>query len=247
MSPSGSTGSPTCRRSSRSRSGGGWTVRPKGFLSRERTFINVDYQADRTGAVISRQVVPGFGMDTKWDGFMQFRFERSHVRAGDLVFPRSQFAYIARVNPSRRFQQVSVEGFLGSEVDFVNARPGRGGTVNLNATINATDHLVFDMIGNTTWLHVDDRAGIGRPLFTARVERLRANYTFTARSFVRLIGQYVSTDRDPALFLRTIPAHDGFFSGSVLFAIFVRTPKASGDDTAKGMLCLCTTAVPGSR
>jgi hypothetical protein len=55
-------------------------------------------------------------------------------------------------------------------------------------------------------------------LFTARVERLRANYTFTARSFVRLIGQYVSTDRDPALFLGPSPAHDGFFSGSALFA-----------------------------
>jgi Domain of unknown function (DUF5916) len=197
----------------------GWTFRPKGFLSRVRTFVMLDRQVERNnGALIFDSVTPAVGMDTKLSGFMQFRFERSHVRAGDLVFPRSQFAYIARVNPSRRFQQVSVEGFLGSEVDFVNARPGRGGTVNLNATINATDHLVFDMIGNTTWLHVDDRAGIGRPLFTARVERLRANYTFTARSFVRLIGQYVSTDRDPALFLRTIAAHDGFFSGSVLFA-----------------------------
>ena len=59
---------------------------------------------------------------------------------------------------------------------------------------------------------------MSRPLFTARVERIRANYTFTARSFVRVIGQYVSTDRDPALFLRPSPARDGFFSGSVLFA-----------------------------
>ena len=65
---------------------------------------------------------------------------------------------------------------------------------------------------------MDDGAGVSRPLFTARVSRLRANYTFTARSFVRLIGQYVSTDRDPALFARPTPAHDGFFSGSVLFA-----------------------------
>ena len=65
---------------------------------------------------------------------------------------------------------------------------------------------------------VDDNAGVSRPLFTARVERLRVNYTFTARSFVRLIGQYVSTDRDPALFLGPSPAHEGFFSGSALFA-----------------------------
>ena len=82
----------------------------------------------------------------------------------------------------------------------MNVRAGRGGHVNLTATINATDHLVFDLIANTAWLHVDDNAGVSRPLFTARVERVRANYTFTARS-VRLIVQYVSTDRDPALYL----------------------------------------------
>jgi hypothetical protein len=67
-------------------------------------------------------------------------------------------------------------------------------------------------------VHVDDAAGVSAPLFTARVERIRANYTFTARSFVRLIGQYVSTDRDPALYLSPTTPHDGDFSGSVLFA-----------------------------
>jgi hypothetical protein len=50
------------------------------------------------------------------------------------------------------------------------------------------------------------------------VERVRANYTFTARSFVRVVGQYVSNDRDISLFVNPEPAHDGFFSGSVLFA-----------------------------
>ncbi len=57
-----------------------------------------------------------------------------------------------------------------------------------------------------------------RPLFTARVERVRANYTFTARSFIRVVGQYVSTDRDTSLYTdpSTTP-HDGAFNGSVLF------------------------------
>src|SRR5262249_37535828 len=113
---------------------------------------------------------------------------------------------------------ISSDGSLGTEVDFENIRLGRGGQLNVNATINATDHLVFDLIENTTWLHVDDEVGVSRPLFTARVSRVRANYTFTARSFVRLIGQYVSTDRDPALSASPQAAHDGFFSGSALFA-----------------------------
>jgi len=197
----------------------GWTFRPTGFVSRLRTFVMLDRQVERdTGATIFNTVDLAAGMDTKLSGFMQFRYQQSHVRAADEVFPRKQFAWYARVSPSRRFQQLGVDGFLGQEADYTNVRLGHGGTVNLNATINATDHLVFDLIDNTNWLHVDDGAGVSRPLFTARVSRVRANYTFTARSFVRLIGQYVSTDRDPALYLQPTPAHDGFFSGSVLFA-----------------------------
>ena len=83
---------------------------------------------------------------------------------------------------------------------FENVRAGRGGSFDIYASLNATNHLVFEVIDNTTWLNVDDAAGTSRRLFTAHVQRVRANYTFTARSFVRLIGQYVSTDRDPSLY-----------------------------------------------
>ena len=197
----------------------GWTFRPKGFLSRLRTFVAVDSQTERdNGATILNSVAPGAGMDTKLSGFMQFRYDHSNIRAGQLVFPRDQFGWYVRFSPSRRFQSISIDGSLGTEVDFANVRPGRGGAVNVNATLIPTNHLVFDLIANTAFLHVDDAAGTSRPLYTSRVQRMRANYTFTSRSFVRLIAQYVSTDRDPALFVAQQSAHDGFLSGSVLFA-----------------------------
>jgi len=197
----------------------GWTFRPKGFASRVRPFLTVDRQAERTGgAVVLDSMLGGVGLDTKLSGFMLARYERSHVRAGETLFGRHQVQWYARVSPSKRLQQVSVDGSLGQEVDFENVRRGFGGDVNVNAQVNATDHLVFDLIANTTWLRVNDAAGERRPLFTARVSRVRANYTFTARSFVRLIGQYVSTAREPSLYLAPRRAHDGFFSGSVLLA-----------------------------
>jgi hypothetical protein len=65
---------------------------------------------------------------------------------------------------------------------------------------------------------VDDDAGASRWLFTSRVSRLRGTYTFTARLFVRVIGQYVSTDRDPTLYLNPVAEHSGSYSGSALFA-----------------------------
>ena len=153
-----------------------------------------------------------------------------------MTFPRQQFTYYANISPSRHVAQLGINGYVGQDVDFTNIRPGRGGVVNLNATINATDHLVFDMIANEQWLHVDDTAGASRPLFTARVERIRANYTFTARSFLRVIGQYVSTDRDPSLYLQSTTAHDGTFNGSALLSYKINWQSVMyigyGDDRA---------------
>jgi hypothetical protein len=198
----------------------GWTFRPHGFFSRIRAFVMLDEQNQHDdGALIYRQATPAAGMDTAFNGFMQFRFVNDRVRAGDMTFPRHAFGFTSFYNPTRRFTNIGVDMNIGQDTDFVNVRPGRGGHVNLNGAINASDHLVFDLIANTAWLHVYDASNVSRPLFVARVERVRTTYTFTARSFVRLIGQYVSTDRDPSLYLDpTTTAHDGVFSGSVLFA-----------------------------
>ena len=191
---------------------------PKGFLSRIRTFVITDYQADRQGALICRQVSPGAGMDGRWNSFMRFRYENDRVRSGDQTFPRQQFVYVGQMSPSRRFPLFSADGFVGQEVDFENSRPGRGATLNLTATFNPTIHLELAAVDSHQWLHVDDSAGVSQPLFTARVARLRGTYTFTARLFVRLIGQYVSTDRDPTLYLSPVAEHSGAYSGSALFA-----------------------------
>jgi hypothetical protein len=91
-------------------------------------------------------------------------------------------------------------------------------TLNINAIVNPTLHLELALLNSEQWLHVDDGLGVSRPLFTARVSRARGTYTFTARCFARLIGQYVSTDRDPSLYLTEVPARSGTYSASALFA-----------------------------
>jgi hypothetical protein len=55
-------------------------------------------------------------------------------------------------------------------------------------------------------------------LFTARVSRVRGVYAFTPRSFVRAIVQYVSTERDPALYLEPVDHESAFMASSILFA-----------------------------
>ena len=131
---------------------------------------------------------------------------------------RRQFGYIAQFSPSRRVSIVAVNGTLGEDIDFVNARPARGVTVNLNATLQPTDHLALDLIENTRWLNVDGPSSSDARLFTQQVSRLKGTYTFTARLFVRVIGQYVATTNDPSLFNTKVDVRSGTFGGSALFA-----------------------------
>ena len=140
-------------------------------------------------------------------------FPRTEIQGRQVESEReSQFS------PSRQISQIAVNGNLGQDIDFASARPGRGASINLSANLHPTNHLELQLIENQRWLNVDDRSGSSRRLFTARVSRVRGTYSFTARSFARVIAQYVSTERDPTLFAGDIVAHSATFNSSILFA-----------------------------
>ena len=198
--------------------GAGRTFWPTGFVKRLRTFVNLDYQQDLSGALISRNFFPGFGMDTRWNGFMQFRYIDDRIRAGTVTIGRRQFGYIAQFSPSRRVAQLSVNGTTGGEIDFANARPASGTTINLRARLDPTDHLDLDLVQNQRWIDVDAPSGDRERLFFARVSRVRGTYTFTSRFFVRGIAQYVSTTRTPSLYTSSVRDSSADFSGQLLLA-----------------------------
>jgi hypothetical protein len=111
-----------------------------------------------------------------------------------------------------------VDGVVGHEIDVANARLGRGSSLNAYARVNPTGHVEIEAIQNQRVLHVDDGAGIDRRLFVSRVSRLRGTYLFTASFFVRVIGQYVSTSRDPLLYAAEVDARSSTLSASALVA-----------------------------
>ena len=198
--------------------GSGWSIHPKGFLSRMRTFINIDHQSDRDGVLISREIQPGASMDTPMNGFMQFRYIDDRIRAGDEPIGRKQFGFVAQFSPSRRLPQVGVDGRVGQEIDFDNARPGHGTTINFNARVDPTQHLEVALVQSARWLNVDDTAGDSQRLFTAGVSRVKATYTFTSKLFARGIAQYVYTTRDPSLYIDVVSRRAAEFGGSALLA-----------------------------
>jgi len=172
----------------------GWTFRPTNVLSRVRTFVNVDRQVDPSGGLISRDLQPGVGMDSKLNGFLQFRYIDDRIRTpGGALIGRRQLAYILQFSPSPFLAQIAVNGTLGQDIDFDNSRPGRGPTINLSATLRPSNHVELALVANQQWLDVTDLAGQSQRLFTAHVSRLKGTYTFTPRLFTRVIAQYVST------------------------------------------------------
>jgi hypothetical protein len=197
--------------------GGGWTVRPSGLIRRERSFVNVERQADHNGGLIQQTVEIGAGMDTRLGGFLQFRYLDDRIGTGGFTFPRRRFAYAVSVNPSRHIAQIGVNGTVGEEVDFANSRPGRGSTINASATLNPSDHLELTGLWNVRWVDVQP-AGPYQRLFDAQVSRLRATWSFNAHAFIRLIAQYVSTTQDPSLYIDTVDRRSADLTGSALFA-----------------------------
>jgi hypothetical protein len=114
---------------------------------------------------------------------------------------------------------VTLSGSVGEEIDFAGARPGHGGRAAASAIVRPGDHLELDFQGEIQWLDVKPEGESGsKRLFTAFVERLKATYTFTARTYVRVIGQYVETRTNPELYAEPVEERSGSFSASALVA-----------------------------
>jgi hypothetical protein len=215
----------------------GFTLRPTdAFLSRAR-FFTVDWvDLDVDDNVVSRRASAGIGADGKWNSFLRLELNSDDIRVGTQLLHRLRPRVYLESSPGRLFNFFTIDTYFGEEIDFDNAREGTGATLIGTLTVRPSDHLELRANASRRWLDVDDPAtGSGR-LFTAEVERLRATWSFNSRSFVRLIGQYLETTRDTALYTFTIAPKSAGFTGSALFAYKVNWQTVLylgyGDDRA---------------
>lgn len=188
------------------------------FVSFVRPSFTADYQTDRDGESIFRTVSPGVFLFGTHNLNVDFSIPiREQILVGGRLLEQTYIQYFIQIDPSRRFPRISINGRTGEAIDFENGRVGHGTTIGLNATLRPTDRL--ELLLNTTrqWLDVDDRQLSGR-LFTAQVERLKATYSFSAKSLLRVIGQYVKVDSDPDLYSFDVDRTSGDFLGSILYS-----------------------------
>jgi hypothetical protein len=184
------------------------------FIRLIRPAISIDRETDSNGKEIYRSSSPAVyvqGAKNLSAGLMWHASEQDRV--GDRLLSESYVDWFVQIDPSRRIPRISLTGFNGQRIDFANGRVGTGGTVALTTTVRPLDKLSFDANISREWLDVD-----GGTLYSASVDRLKATYSFSAKSLVRIIGQYVSTDRNPSLYTFATSAHDAGFQGSILYS-----------------------------
>ena len=179
----------------------------KGKVRFVRPGFELARQTDQDGDKIYELVsfgVNGFG--AKNMNFQVLLRPREQIRVGNRLLEQTYGTFFLQIDPSRRFPRIFIDSRFGDSIDFGGARVGTGATVALGATLRPHDRLDLQLTLNREWLDVDDDR-----LFTADIQRVRAQYSFSAKSLLRVIAQYVDTEFAG-------DTHSGSFLGSVLYS-----------------------------
>ena len=182
--------------------GGGYTIRPqKKFFTRIRMFAQTFLDEQQDGLTLQRNAQVGVGMDGRWASFWRVELNRDEIRSGDRMFTRFRPRIEIDASPTRAFGNFVFVTYFGDEIDFANSRKGSGVQMTLAGTWRPDIHTTVSVTTDRRWLDVDPGTGTKERLFTVQRERVRGTYMFNSRCFVRLIGEYLETIRDPSLYV----------------------------------------------
>jgi hypothetical protein len=195
--------------------GGGLRFYPEHSLLRYiRPNVFVDRQTDLNGNTIYRRFSPGiFVLGAKNLQANAVLLIKNQTRVGSDLLEETYLNWFVQLDPSRRFPRITFNGRAGDMIDFANGRVGKGSSLGLAATVRPLDRLTFEPNISHEWLNIDS----GR-LYTADVEYLKTTYSFSSKSLMRIITEYVTTNRNPSLYGFPVSKHSGSFLGSVLYS-----------------------------
>jgi len=172
-----------------------------------RPSVSADLQTNQDGDTIFQQAtlaVNGFG--AKNTQFFAGLHPAEKIRVGNELLSQSYIDWFLQFDPYRRVPRVTFQGRAGEQIDFSSGNVGDGLSLSLSSTIRPYDRLDLQLLLNRETLEVD-----GAKVFTTIVERLRAQYSFSAKSLLRVIAQYVDEESGGG-------SHSGNFLGSVLYS-----------------------------
>jgi hypothetical protein len=168
---------------------------PKRFFSYLRPYAGSELDMRFDGSETLRHgIYDGFEFEGKWgsSGWVTAGYERERV--GSKLLAKKQVDFNLRAVPHRWLPAIQLDGIAGERIDYAGGRVGTGAVLNLSGTLRATDHLELQLRTSREWL---DLADDGR-LFTAKIDWVKATYTFSPRTMVRAIVQDSTIERRDA-------------------------------------------------
>jgi hypothetical protein len=195
----------------------GWNFYPEGLVTQAQPQVTVIYSEDREGSLLRRLVHPGaFVLGSRnLQAFAGLAFLTE--RTGETLLSTTSLELGAQVDPSRTFTRVGFQASLGEAVDLYNVQVGTGADLTAFATLRPWARLTLDLTAARRWLDVPRPEGGDGRLFTATVLRAKALVHFSSRAYLRLVGQWVGTTSDPALFPFPVDEEEGGLEASALF------------------------------
>ncbi len=141
----------------------------------------------------------------------------SEIFTGRDLIRQTYLEYFISLNPSARWPNFGVSGRFGEDIDFANSRPARSFIANFSSTFRPMPRLQAEVNWSHEQLDTRDVPNAGR-LYTAAVQRLKLTYSFTSKSLLRVIGQYVETEFERDRYIDEVPRYDGSLLASVLYS-----------------------------
>jgi len=169
----------------------GYRTYPKSFLSYFRPYTGIEYDgAWDDNSTLRRGLYQGVEFQGKWGSSGWVAAVNQKERVGMKLLARNGVEFNVSAVPRRWMPAIRIDGEAGEKIDYAGARVGTGATVNVGATVRATDHLELQLTTTREWLDLEE----GR-LFSANIHWLKLTYTFSARTLARVIAQQNQIER----------------------------------------------------
>jgi len=198
--------------------GGGYNIYPK-----DSTWVQIRpnggfaYVTSSDGDEIHQDVNFGAFVSGKRNSVVHAYLHHGEDLTGGKLIDQTYLEYIVSVDPSKRWSKIVVSGRFGEDIDFANATPARSIVASVSTIVRPTPKLQAELRWSHEQLDARETANDGR-LYTAGVQRLKMTYSFTSKSLLRVIGQYVETDFEPERYTFPVPEKAGSFLASLLYS-----------------------------
>jgi len=198
--------------------GGGYNIYPKdSTLVQIRPNGGFAYVTSSDGDEIHQDVNFGAFLSGKRNSVVHAYLHYGEERTGGKLIDQTYLETIFSIDPSKRWSKFVVNGRFGEDIDFANATSARSIVASVSTILRPTPKLQAELRWSHERLDARETTNDGR-LYTAGVQRLKMTYSFTSKSLLRVIGQYVETDFEPQRYSFPVPDKAGSFLASVLYS-----------------------------